>query len=124
MGDAKPWQIVLIVVAVVGLGFSVWKFGFNKGPELPNSVMLVDVKTGNLFELQLSGRKAAIYPEKHPETGEHTLMPVRKQDDGTWQIISRMLPALQDVQGGTPAVTDPRSGTVSITDGRPRRIRL
>lgn len=124
MGDAKPWQIVLIVVAVVGLGFSVWRFGFTKGPDLPDSVLLVDVKTGNLFELQLGGRKAAYYPEKHPDTGERTLMPVIKRDDGVWQIGPRILPALEDVQGETPAVTDTSTGVVNVVDERPRRIRL
>lgn len=124
MGDAKPWQIALIVVAVIGLGFSVWKFGFSQGPDLPNSVLLVDVKTGNLFELQLGGRKAAYYPERHPDTGERTLMPVVKQENGTWQIGPRLLPALQDVPGDTPAVTDPGSGTVNVVDASPRRVRL
>jgi|TARA_R110000782_G_scaffold57258_30_gene119869 hypothetical protein len=124
MGNVKPWQIILFVAAIGVLAFSVWKFGFTGGPDLPDSVLLVDVKTGDLFELDIGGRKAAYYPEKHPDTGERTLMPVVKEDDGSWKIGGRMLPALQDVPGETPAVTDPSSGTVSVNDSRPRRIRL
>lgn len=124
MGNVKPWQIILIVVAFGALGFSVWKFGFTGGPDLPDSVLLVDVKTGDLFELDIGGRKAAYYPEKHPDTGDRTLMPVMQGDDGSWRIGGRMLPALEDVKGDMPAVIDISNGTVSVTTNRPRRIRL
>ncbi len=123
MGNAKPWQIVLIVAAAGVFGFSIWKLVFSGGVGLPNAVLLVDVKTGNLFEIDISGRKAASYPEKHPDTGEYTLMPIQKGADSSWQIAPRLLTLLQDVQGDMPAVLDRSTGRVRVVEGRTRRIK-
>lgn len=123
MDDLKPWHIVLIIAAVGVLGFSVYKSVFSGGPELPDSVVLVDVKTGDLFRLGIGGKsKAAYYPEKHPDSGERTLMPVRQNDEGQWQISGHSLPALQDVPGDTPAVTDTSRGIVRTNGDNIRRF--
>lgn len=124
MGDLKPWQIVVIIAAVIAVGFTGWRLLTRSGPKLPNSVMLVDVKTGALFELDISGRRAGYYPAPHPDTKEYTLMPVFQAEDGSWRISGHSLPALQDVRGETPAVTDPSTGRVTVQNGRPRRLRL
>lgn len=123
MDNVKPWQIILIVVAIAFLGFSVWKFGFSHGPDLPDSVILVDVKTGDLFRLDISGRKAGYYPELNPDTGERALIPAYKADDGTWMISRHSLPVLQDVTGDTPAVLDRGSGRVEVKNESIRALR-
>lgn len=124
MGDVKPWQVILIVVAVLALGISVWKFAFSGGVDLPDSVTVVDVSTGQLFELDISGRKAAAYPEKNPDTDSYTLMPVVKAEDGQWYIVQRLIPVLDSVESGLDAVQDASSGLVKISTDRPRRIGL
>ncbi|MCC5821819.1 MAG: hypothetical protein LAT64_00865 [Phycisphaerales bacterium] len=123
MGEAKPWQIILVVVALGVLGFSVWRSMNSGKPELTRSVMLADVATGDLFELSLAGRRAAVYPEIHPDTGERTLMPVKQEEDGTWKLLEYTFPALQDVSVEAPAV-DMTTRTVNVNQSRPRRIRL
>lgn len=123
MGEAKPWQIILVVLAVGVLGYSVWKFAFNTGPKLPSSVLLVDVVSGELFEVSIAGRRMAFYPEKHPDTGDRTLLPVVQQDDGTWRISGHSLPALEDVQAEPTAVTNTSTGAVNVTATSPRRLR-
>jgi len=121
MDDLKPWHIVLLVAAIGVLGYSVFRFVFSSGPDLPDTVLLVDVKSGDLFRLDVSGRKAGYYPEKHPDTGDRSLLPVRQLDDGTWVISPHSLPALEDVKGETPAVTD-ANGTVEVTNTNARKL--
>jgi hypothetical protein len=123
MGNAKPWQIILVLASLLVFGYSVWKFGFSGGPDLPDAVLLVDVKTGNLFEIDISGRKAAAYPEKHPDTGEYTLMPIEKNEDGSWKIASRMMVVLEGIEGEMPAVLDRSTGRVQVVEGRTRRMK-
>lgn len=122
MGDAKPWQIILIVVGVLAAGFVVWRFVFNSGPNLPDSVTLVDVETGDLFVVGIGGKKKPYYPASHPDTGRMTLLPVVKQDDGTWKITGHSLPALPYVQGEPKAVSNPQTGEVTVTGQSRRRI--
>lgn len=123
MGNVKPWQIILIVVAFGALGFSVWKFGFSAGSEalMANSVIMVDVETGELFEFSLKGRRGVMVPGENPDSGKITLMPVFKQDDGSWMIGERDLPALQYVEA-TVNVVDRSSGMVSPKSDSPKRI--
>lgn len=123
MENVKPWQIILLIAAVGVLGFSIWKFALSGGPELPKSVKLVDVKSGALFELDISGRRSAYYPEKHPDTGERTLLPVMKDESGGWRITGHSLPALADVKGDHPAVKNPSTGEVEVAEGSVRTIR-
>lgn len=123
MGEVKPWQIILVVVALGVLGFSVWRSMNSGQPQLTQSVLLVDVKTGDLFELSLAGRRAAVYPEVHPDTGERTLMPV-EEENGVWKLLQYTMPAIEHVPGDMPAVESLDTGVVSVNEGRPRRLRL
>lgn len=122
MGDVKPWQVILIVASLLVLGFSVWKFALSGGVDMPDSVLLVDVKTGDLFTLDISGRRAAYYPEVNPDTGEHSLLPVVQDESGSWMISQHSLAVLEDVEGGTPAVLDPSSGRVQVSSDRAKRL--
>lgn len=122
MGNAKPWQIILIVVGLIAAGFVMWRFVFKSGPDLPNSVTLVDVESGSLFVMGLGGRNKPYYPAPHPDTGRNTLLPVAKQDDGSWRITGHSLPALEDVEGDASAVINRSVGAVRVTSESRRRI--
>jgi hypothetical protein len=89
---------------------------------MPDTVTLVDVKSGELFTLDISGRRAAYYPEKHPDTGERSLLPVVKDESGSWLISQHSLAALEDVKGETPAVLDASSGRVQVSAERARKL--
>lgn len=106
MDNIKPWQIILIIVAFAALGFSVWKFGFTSGIELPDSVMVVDVETGDLYKMKLGRRNGAYFPEKSPDTGKNTLMPIEKSESGEWFIVPHARPALQDINGENKVVNE------------------
>lgn len=97
MSEIKPWQIVLIVVALGVLAFSGYRMmgsGVVKGP---SGQMTVDVLTGQLYMLKKGKARGIMYPAKNPDTGDRTLFPV-VQEDGSdeWTINSRMLEAITE----------------------------
>lgn len=89
MGNVKPWQVVLIVAAFAVLGFSIWRFGFSNAVKQPDSILLVDVKTGTLYDTRKGQARGILLPARHPETNERTLFPVEKLADGSWVIRDR-----------------------------------
>jgi hypothetical protein len=123
MDNVKPWQIILMVLAVAVLGFSIWRFALNRGPDLPDSVVLVDVKTGDLFRLDLGGRKRGYYPEQHPDTQERTLLPAYEAEDGTWFLSPHSASAIQDIKGNAPAVVDSSTGRLNVNEGSIRPLK-
>lgn len=97
MGNVKPWQIILIVVAFGALGFSVWKFGFGNRVYQPDGILTVDVVSGQLFDVHKGKAKGILLPVRHPDTGERTLFPIEKLQDGTWQLLPRYAPVYQEM---------------------------
>lgn len=125
MDNVKPWQIILMVLAVGALAFSIWKFVLTPKIKLPTEVYLVDVSNGELFIFDISGKAKGYYPEKSPDTGELVLMPViENEEDGKWYISGHSLPALEDVTGTTEAVINASTGEVRVDDSKsPRKFR-
>ncbi len=99
MDNIKPWQIVLFIAAVAVLGFSLWRQLGSGQVDLPNSVLVVDVETGEMYRMSLGKRNGAYFPEKNPDTGEHNLMPVVKTDSGEWIVPNHARAAMQDIDG-------------------------
>ncbi len=90
MNDIKPWQIILIVVAIAVVAFSGWKMTRGGVVEGPSGHMTVDVMTGQLYLVQKGKAKGVMYPAKHPDTGERTLFPVNKNEEsGLWEFHRR-----------------------------------
>ncbi len=111
--DIKPWQVVVIVAAVLVLGFSVVR-QMGKGKiDFPDSVLVVDVETGDMYRMSLGKRNGAYFPEKNPDSGKHTLMPVIKSESGEWVIAPHARPALQDIDGENKLVNE-SNWTVTI----------
>lgn len=98
MDKIKPWQIILIVLAFAVLGFSVWRQVSKPSVALPNSVLVVDVTNGDLYRMKLGKRNGGYFPEKNPNTGQHVLMPIEKNDQGEWFIVGHAMAALEDIK--------------------------
>jgi hypothetical protein len=106
MGKAKPWQIVLIVVAAVALGVSLYFSLRGDGLDLANSVTMADVATGEVFHLPIGkGANSATIPGKNPRTGDMTLMPI-VQENGRWVVMEHYFPALKNIPGPHTAVNE------------------
>jgi hypothetical protein len=124
MENLKPWQLLIMVLAVCALAFSVWKFGFSNKIQLPTEVHLADVSTGELFIFDISGKAKGYYPEKHPDTQDRVLMPVVKDEDGKWFISAHSLPALQDIDGEADSVLNVDTGRIKVDDSKsPRKFK-
>lgn len=121
MGDAKPWQIILIVVAVVGVGFSVWRFGFGDRVVQSDHVTTMCVVTGEIYEIRLGKAKGLMLPAKHPETGERTLFPAEQQG-GKWVVSPNFLGGAQPDQ--TPGSRVNLDGSVDGAGGEPKVFTL
>ncbi len=118
MEKAKPWQIILMVLAVIALGFSVWKFGFSGGRVVqPDSFMTVDIMTGQLYELRKGKARGMLLPAKNPDSGGRTLYPVEELD-GVWVVKNAYLGYLSEDDLKKSKVTG-GSGVVQVMDTDP-----
>ena len=125
MDQVKPWQVVLILAALVALGTSVYlTLGGERSVNLTKQVMVVDVTTGDLYELSLPPPpKAIVYPVVNPETSKHALMPVSKNASGDWAIYARDMGSLTLVEGEPKAIKDRRTGVVAVNNETPKKIK-
>lgn len=119
----KPWQWVLMAVALVVLSVSVWRSVFaGDRPELPDRLTLVDIATGSTFYIKTGGRRLAILPERHPETGERSLFPITKNEDGKWVIAPLLREELSSYTGNKSALLDADSFEVTIQTSPPKPL--
>lgn len=101
----KPWQIILMIVALLVLGGSIaWQLTSADEPEIAGEVLLVDIRTGAVFEADTSGRRAVVIPAKHPDTGERTIYPVERAENGAMKIKSRYLAEVREYEGDVIAI--------------------
>ena len=123
MGDVKPWQIVLFVAAVVVVGVSLgWMVLGGKRVDLPNEAVFADVSNGDLYTVNLRGRRSAMVPSKNPETGEWTLFPVERDESGAWRITERARFDFEAMDVDKSAVKDMATGEVEVSTGRRKKL--
>jgi hypothetical protein len=95
MDGIKPWQLAIIIIGLVGgIGLVGWNLFSGQRIQQADSVVMVDVNTGALFEFSVKGSKSVLIPAKNPETGERTLLPVDKAEGGGWMIAARYMHAM------------------------------
>lgn len=115
-GKLRPWQIGLFVVALIAVGVAVAFSLRGSGPPLSKHVVLVDVTTGELFDLSTKGGMGAVIPELHPDTKQPVLLPTTEKD-GKWTVQQRFL---QTLGPGVKATAIGSDGTVTVSS-KPRR---
>ena len=87
-------KVILVVALLVVAGAIFFYFGRDAGP-LPNSIRFVCVATGEFYDLARDD-VPSILPAKNPDTGEATLLPVVKDEDGTLHLNERYAYGLID----------------------------
>lgn len=113
----KPWQIAIIVIGLlVGIGSGLWTLLGGGGPEVSYSLTLVDVETGDLFEVADYRETKFVLPAARPGSEARALLPVEKDADGSWYLTDRGLQSLGAVTVPTEAV-DEDSGRVDKVGG-------
>jgi hypothetical protein len=96
----KPWQIALIVIGMlVGVGSAVYTLLGSGGPELANSILLVDVETGQLYRADVHN-KAVMLPARRPGDGKVALLRVRKDESGKYYVGERDLRLIEHLDKG------------------------
>lgn len=121
--QAKPVQIAVIVIGLlVGVVGIVLAVGGSDGANLADKMVLIDVKTADVYAVSLKGRSVRL-PYRHPETQEDTLLPASLNDDSsTWYLDSRYLKVLENIEGISGKI-DSESGKVDIpADVKPQTI--
>jgi len=123
MDSVKPWQIILVIVAIGVLGFSLWKYGSKPSVEsqLANSLTLVDVQTGQRYIADISGDHTIIIPGRNPDTNEVALIPIFEKD-GNWYLWERYRSSIEQVKVSPDAVPNV-DGPVKILDTEPIRLK-
>lgn len=122
MKDMKPWQIGLIIAAVLAVSYSVYRSLSSDAPKLATRITLVDIATGDLFQAS-TAKVSAIIPEKNPDTGAFSLFPATKDDKGVWHIAPRYLSGLDPKMPAT-ALVSAKTGEVKVKSESVRSITL
>ena len=87
MDNVKPWQIVLMVLAVLAIGFTTWRLIGGSGHVPKTSgYMTVDIYSGQLYDVRKGKAKGVPLPAKNPDTGKRSLYPAYQIDELTWEI--------------------------------------
>jgi hypothetical protein len=117
MSGAKPWQIALIVVGLLaGIVGVVFAISSGDRVAMADSVVLVDVTTGDLYRVSVENRSITI-PMKHGETGERVLLHARKDEaSGRWAVPERYRPALVQFSDVETIEIDRESGEIDIPE--------
>jgi len=123
MDGVKPWQLAVIIIGLVGgLGLLGWQIFGGEKLHTGNEIVLMDVMTGDRFVADVSGSKTVILPEKHPETGAYTLLPITEDDAGRW-YVKRLNEVSTLPQDQLKGVADFQSGLAAPSDAPPRKFK-
>lgn len=115
---SNAFAVTLAVIAFAVCAGGVWYSFFSGGPpHPPGHVLLIDVKTGELFN---APTRRLTLPAKNPTTGERNLFPVEKGDDGQWRINQHYLGGVENFGYDSGIVSDIKNGTVHPADSSPK----
>jgi hypothetical protein len=126
VAGAKPWQLILVVVAMLVLtGSVVYQCNYSEGRvEFAKSIIVADVITGDLFESQFSEDSPVFVPAEHPTNKTRSMFPVYEKD-GKWFVFDRFLaPIHRDMKKQAAALVDFTTGELKTTTQRPQSVKL
>ena len=123
MENVKPWQIVLVVVALAAIAFSAFRIIGTESidSQLADSLMLVDAQTGQRYTANLKGKNAVFLPARNPETEKIALLPIY-EEDGQWFVWERYRSAIDQIEVPADAIPDINK-PVKVTEDKPIRIK-
>lgn len=118
---SQGFAITLAVISVSVLVGGTWYSFFTGGPpQPPNRVMLIDIKTGEMFE---APTRRLVLPAKNPATGERNLFPVAKDNKGQWRIGQHYLGGVEGSGYSAEVVLSVSEGTVQPASGSPQKYK-
>ncbi|MDX2130488.1 MAG: hypothetical protein SFY69_00360 [Planctomycetota bacterium] len=124
MSGIRPWQIVILVLAVVALIASIaFTASGDDSVDFADSVLLVDLETGELIDAPYPSGKSISLPAINPATSKRSLFPVEKTD-GQWRVEARYLSMVKEFVPKPEALTDPKAGTVKVANESPKSVKV
>ena len=124
MGSVKPWQIAVMVLAVIAVGVaSYFSFTGEGGPpEQATEVHLVDIRTGQFFVAKYPERRPVSFPAVNPENQQPTLFPAKFKDD-KWVVNTRYMSIIRKDKNLKPdLIVNQQSGELKLESTSPTRI--
>lgn len=120
---AKPWQIMVIVLGLVGGGgFLAWNLFSVEDDGVSDSYLLIDVESGTIFRVDNTKYHLGL-PATNPETGKVSLIGLARDDRGYF-VTQRDLGTLGLVgEGVENKAVDPKTGELLIPAGKPVNYR-
>ncbi len=110
MGNVKPWQVVVMVVALVAVAVSTYTtFSGSDRPRLADRLRVVDINTGREVMMPMSDVKNI--PALNAETNTFTYFPVEERD-GKVFIKERYMGAVPNAEGKHEALVDAKTGEI------------
>lgn len=95
MGEAKPWQIAVVVIGLLTLvGMVVWQCRSDQTVTFASDMYVLDIQTGNLYVDDMPKRKSVFFPLPDPET-KNLLVPVVKDIGGKFIVEGQTLGSLR-----------------------------
>lgn len=121
MSGLRPWHIVLLAVSVIALGVSVYfTMGNSDGVELADSIVLVDLESGELLRVDLPKNRAIFTPAVNKVTKKRSLFPVAEKD-GKWYVSKRYVGSVKEFVPNPEAVlVDAKTGEVKVANQTPK----
>lgn len=117
---SQGFVISLAVVAFAVLVGGVWYSFFTGGPPRPpGSVTLLDVKTGEMF---VTSTKRLALPAKNPNTGERSLFPIFKNDNGEWTLTEHYHAGVEETGYSQDVIPNLSSGRLNINDSNVEKL--
>lgn len=121
--NAKPWQIAVIVIGLLGGSvLFAWNMFGGERIHTKDEVLLMDVISGDRFIADVSGRRGVLIPARNPDTRRFTLLPLVRDDNGQWRVdrLDQLSPEIKPED--MKAVEDPVAGVARPSDAPPRRL--
>jgi hypothetical protein len=118
MRNAKPWQIVLLVLAVIAvIASTIYSLRNSDDLGLSNKIPMVDVITGDRYIVKLPKSGSMEIPGINPTTKETTLLPYWKDEEsGQWKVIERYASSVVKKRKGAKLAVDPGTWVVTFSE--------
>jgi hypothetical protein len=124
MGSVKPWQIVVMILAVIAVGaMAVYSCtGESRTPSQATEVNLVDIRTGQFYVAKYPDKRPVSFPAKLSDAQDATLYPAKFKDN-KWVLNTRYMPEIRRDKSLKPdLIVDPKSGELKLENTKPTRI--
>lgn len=118
----KGWQLAVIVLGLlVGGGLVGYSVMGSGDADLPDTMYLVDVESGELYSYPLSSGRSLILPARRMDSGKIALVRINKEDEG-WVVSERDLGSLGALDQGIPTkAIDTETGKLLSPPASPKR---